>query len=112
MSTGKTKASKFKVHAPPEGTSGLDGHFHVYVFDVVERAFMPGKSFDTIERAIAFLRREQERIYNEQEAAPDLFDLPFVSSDPDLPNRAARDAIYRERLVKELQAELRSRQRH
>jgi len=112
MSTGKTKASKFKVHAPPEGTSGLDGHFHVYVFDVVERAFMPGKSFDTVERAIAFLRREQERIYNEQEAAPDLFDLPFVSSDPDLPNRAERDAAYRERLVKELQAELRSRQRH
>lgn len=112
MSTGKVKASKFKVHAPPEDTSGLDGRFHVYVFDVVEHSFLPGKSYDTVERAVSFLRHEQERIYAEQEAEPDLFDLPFVSSDPDLVGRAARDAAYQERLVRDLQAELRSRRRH
>ena len=35
MSNSKVKASKVKVYAPPEGTSGLDGQFHVYVFDAV-----------------------------------------------------------------------------
>ena len=111
MSAGKVKASKFKVHAPPAGTAGLDGHFHVYVFDVVERTFKPGKSFDTVERAVSFLRHEQERIYTEQEAAPDLFDLPFVSSDADLVGRSERDPAYKEQLIKELQAELRARER-
>src|SRR5258705_13927925 len=111
MSTGKVKASKFRVHTPPDGTGGLDGHFHVYVFDVVEKSFRPGRSFDNIERAVAFLRHEQERIYAEQEAAPELFDLPFVSSDPDLVGRTERDPAYQETLFKELQADLRARER-
>ena len=29
MAEGKIKASKVKVHPAPEGTGGLDGHFHV-----------------------------------------------------------------------------------
>ena len=111
MSAGKVKASKFTVHAAPAGTTGLDNHFHVYLYDVVERAFRPGKSFDTVERAVSFLRHEQERIYTEQEATPDLFDLPFISSDPDLVARTGRDAAYKEQLIKELQAELRARER-
>lgn len=111
MSAGKVKASKVKVHAPPEGTSGLDGHFHVYDFDVVQRSFTHVKSFDTIERAVAFQRHEQERIYTEQEADPERFDLPFISSDPDVVGRTERDPVYKESLIRELQAELRARSR-
>jgi len=109
--TGKVKASKVRVHAPPEGAIGLDGHFHVYVFDVFHKTFLPGKSFDTIERAASFQRREQERIYTEQEAEPELFDLPFVSSDPDLLARIERDPAYKTRLVKDLDSEARARGR-
>ena len=108
---GKIKASKVKVHQPPEGTGGLDGKFHVYVFDVFNQAFHPGKPFETVERAVSFSRHEQERIYQEQEADPELFDLPFISADPDLVARAERDAPYRERLIKELLPEARSRRR-
>jgi hypothetical protein len=111
MSAGKVKASKFTVHAPPTGTTGLDGQFHVFIYDVVARTFQATKSFDTVERAVSFLRHEQERIYTEQEAAPELFDLPFVSSDPDLVARIERDSGYKEQLIKELQAELRARER-
>ena len=84
----------------------------MYVYDVFHRTFLPGRSFDTVERAAAFQRHEQERIYAEQEAAPELFDLPFLSSDSDLVARIERDGAYRERLMKELQAELRARVRH
>jgi hypothetical protein len=111
MSAGKVKASKVKVHAPPEGTGGLDGQFHVYVYDVFNGAFLPGRSFDTVERAASFQRHEQERIYNEQEAEPELFDLPFISSDPDLIARADRDPDYRAQLVKDLGGEARARGR-
>ena len=111
MSVGKVKASKARVHAPPENTGGLDGHFHVYVYDVFNRAFHAGKAFDNIERAVSFQRHEQERIYAEQEADPELFDLPFISSDPDLLGRIERDPDYRNRLVKELAAEARTRSR-
>src|SRR4030095_4320926 len=102
MSQGKVKAAKVKVHPAPEGTTGLDGHFHVYVYDVFHKAFLPGKSFDNVERAASFPRHEQERIYNEQEADPELFDFPFISADPDLLSRIQRDPAYRERLEKEL----------
>jgi len=112
MSIGKVKASKVKVHDPPDGTTGLDGHFHVYVYDVFHHLFLPGKSFDHVERAVSFRRHEQERIYAEQEADPELFDLPFISSDPDLVGRAERDPGYKERLMKELEADLRSRARN
>ena len=109
--TGKVKASKVKVHEPPAGTTGTDGHFHVYIYDVFHHAFLPGKSFDTVERAVQFQRHEQERIYTEQEATPELFDLPFLSSDPDLVARVEHDPDYKEHLRKELQAEIRSRGR-
>jgi hypothetical protein len=112
MSAGKVKASKVRVHQPPEGTTGLDGNFHVYVYDVFNKAFLPGKSFDSIERAASFSRHEQERIYAEQEADPELFDLPFVSADPDLVTRCGRDAEYRERLMKDLAGDARARGRN
>ena len=107
----KVKASKVKVFAPPEGTGGLDGHFHVYVFDVFNRSFVAGKSFDTVEKAAAYRRHAQEAIYAEQEATPELFDLPFISSDPDLVARVEREPQYRDRLAKELSAEARGRAR-
>ena len=111
MSQGKIKASKVKVMAPPEGTGTLDGHFHVYVFDVFNKSFVAARSFDTVEKAASFQRHEQERIYTEQEATPELFDLPFISSDPDLLGRIDREPEYKNRLVKELGAEARGRAR-
>ena len=111
MAEGKVKASKVKVHQPPEGTGGLDGQFHVYVYDVFNQNFLPGKSFDTVERAVSFQRHEQERIYLDQEADPELFDLPFISSDPDLMGRIARDPAYKQRLIRELIPEARARAR-
>lgn len=111
MSEGKVKAAKLKVHQPPDGTTGLDGHFHVYVFDVFNKQFLPGRSVDTVEKAASFQRHEQEKIYTEQEAEPELFDLPFVSADPDLIGRIERDPEYRERLIRELTSDARQRAR-
>ena len=111
MSQGKVKASKVKVYAPPEGTSGLDGQFHVYVFDVFNQTFAADRPFETVEKAAAHQRHAQERIYAEQEAIPELFDLPFISSDPDLVARAGREPAYRDRLLKELGSEARGRAR-
>src|SRR5262245_5539861 len=111
MSEGKVKASKVKVHQPPEGAPGTEGHFHVYVFDVFNRAFHPGKSFETVERAVQFQRHEQERIYLEQEADPELFDLPFISADNQLIERCERDADYKARLMRDLESEARQRAR-
>jgi len=111
MAEGKVKAAKAKVHQAPEGTGGLDGHFHVYTYDVFKQDFLPGRAFETIERAVAFQRHEQERIYAEQEADPELFDFPFISADPDLIARAERDASYRQVLVRDLTFEARGRAR-
>ena len=111
MSDVKVKASKVKVHALPEGVTEADGHIHVYVYDVFNKAFLPGKSFDNAERAVQFQRHEQERIYLVQEADPELFDLPFLSSDPDLVARVERDAEYKKRLVRDLKGDARSRGR-
>jgi len=108
---GKVRASKQKVHTPPDGTGGLSAQFHVYTFDVFHQSFVAGRSFDTVEKAASYQRHEQERIYAEQEADPELFDLPFISTDPELPERAGRDPAYRERLVRELGAEARARAR-
>lgn len=108
---GKVRASKLKVHQAPDGTGGLTGQFHVYIYDVFNQKFMPGRSFDTVEKAASFQRHEQEKIYAEQEADPELFDLPFISTDPELPERAGRDPAYRERLVRDLGAEARARAR-
>ena len=111
MSAGKVKASKVKVHRAPEGTTGLDGQYHVYIFDVFNRGFLPGKSFDSLERAAQFMRHEQERIYTEQEAEPELFDLPFLSEDPELLSRVERDAEYKDQLMRALDSDARSRAR-
>jgi hypothetical protein len=111
MAQGKVKAAKVKVHQAPEGTGGLDGKFHVYVYDVFNKTFLPGRAFDNVERAASFQRHEQEKIYTEQEADPELFDLPFISTDPDLLNRVGREAAYREGLERELISEARSRGR-
>ena len=111
MSEGKVKAAKVRVYQPPDGTGGLDGHFHVYIFDVFHQEFLGGKPFETVERAASFQRHEQERIYLEQEADPELFDMPFISTDPDLETRVSRDPAYKERLIRELKPEARARGR-
>ena len=111
MAEGKVKASKVKVHQPPDGTGGLDGQFHVYTYDVFHEAFLAGKVFENVERAVSYQRHEQEKIYAEQEAEPALFDLPFISSDPDLLARVARDADYKSRLMRELGSDARARGR-
>ena len=108
---GKVRASKQRVHQPPVGTGGLTGQFHVYTYDVFNQSFLPGRVFDTVEKAASFQRHEQERIYAEQEADWELFDLPFISTDPELPERAGRDADYRARLLRDLGAEARGRAR-
>ena len=110
MSEGKVKASKVKVYPPPDGV-GADSRFHVYVFDVFHQAFHPGRVVESLEKAASFQRHEQEKIYTEQEAEPELFDLPFVSSDPDLVARIGRDAAYKEHLIRELSADARQRGR-
>ena len=111
MTQGKVKASKMKVYEAPAGTGGLDGHFHVYTYDVFNQAFAPGKSFDNVERATSFQRHEQERIYAEQEAEPELFDLPFISNDPDLIARIDREPEYKQRLIRDLGSDARNRGR-
>ena len=108
----KIRASKLKVHQPPDGTGGLTGRFHVYTYDVFHRSFLKGRSFDNVERAVSYRRHEQERVYAEQEADPELFDLPFISADPELVERAERDPAYRARLERELGSEARDRARH
>lgn len=109
MSEPKIKASKIKVHTPPSGLG--DGKFHVYTFDVFHRVFLPGKVWENVEKATSYQRHEQERIYAEQEADPELFDLPFISSDPDLPARVEQDPDYRARLMRDLTSEARGRKR-
>lgn len=112
MSEGKVKASKVRVHQPPAGTGGLDGQFHVYTFDVFHGEFLAEhRAFETVERAAQHQRSEQERIYAEQEAEPELFDLPFISADPDLLARVGRDPEYRQSLAKALTSEARGRAR-
>jgi len=108
---GKIRASKLKVHHPPDGTGGVTGQFHVYTYDVFNQSFLSGRTFDTVEKAASFQRHEQEKIYAEQEADPELFDMPFISTDPELLERAGRDVEYRARLVRDLGAEARGRAR-
>ncbi len=110
MSGGKIRAARAKVYAPPEGVKA-DEKIHVYVFDVFNGTFHPGKAFDNIERAVQHQRHEQERIYTEQEAEPALFDLPFLSSDPDLVARVERDPEYKRILVRDLGSDARGRGR-
>lgn len=110
MSVSKVKAAKIKVHQVPEGVVA-DAQFHVYIFDVFHQTFLEGRHLETAEKAASFQRHEQEKIYTEQEADPELFDLPFTSNDPDLVNRVARDADYHARLIRDLTSEARGRAR-
>ena len=98
MSAEKVRASRARVYGPPEGVDP-DAKMHVYVFDVFHEKFLAGQSFENIERAVQHQRHDQERIYAEQEAEPALFDLPFLSSDPDLVARIERDSEYKKRKV-------------
>jgi hypothetical protein len=110
MSVGKVKASKIKVHQPPDPAAAA-AHFHVYTFDVFHQTFLPGRTFDTAEKAASYQRHEQERIYAEQEADPELFDLPFISHDAELLSQIERNAEYRTRLMRDLTSEARGRAR-
>jgi len=110
MSTEKVRAARARVYGPPEGVTP-DTKVHVYTFDVFNETFLDGKVFENIERAVQFQRHEQERIYTEQEATPELFDLPFLSSDSDLVARVGRDAEYRKRLLRDLKSDARGRGR-
>ena len=110
MSGEKVRAARAHVYEPPEGVAA-DHKVHVYTFDVFHDTFLPGKTFDNVERAVQFQRHEQERIYREQEAEPELFDLPFLSSDPDLVARVERDAEYKKRMVRDLKGDARTRGR-
>jgi hypothetical protein len=110
MSGEKVRASRARVYSPPEGVTP-DQKVHVYVFDVFHDEFLPGKAFESVERAVQFQRHEQERIYTEQEAEPELFDLPFLSSDPDLVARVGRDPEYKKRLQRDLKGDARARGR-
>jgi hypothetical protein len=110
MSAAKVRAARVKVVPPPAGVKA-DEKFHVYVFDVFHEKFLPGKTFDNIERAAQHQRHEQEHIYTIQEAEPELFDMPFISSDPGLIERVESDAEYRRILVRDLTSEARSRNR-
>lgn len=110
MSSAKVRAARMKVYAPPAGVKA-DDKIHVYVFDVFNERFLPGKSFDNLERASQYQRHEQERIYTEQEAEPELFDLPFLSSDPGLLQRVETDAEYARLLKRDLTGDARARGR-
>jgi hypothetical protein len=110
MPAEKIRAARAHVYAPPEGVAA-DTKVHVYTYDVFHDTFLPGKAFDNIERAVQFQRHEQERIFQEQEAEPELFDLPFLSSDPDLIARVEKDADYRKRLARDLKGDARARGR-
>lgn len=110
MSSAKIRAARVKVYPPPDGVKA-DEKVHVYVFDVFNGKFLPGKSFDNIERATQHQRHEQEHIYTIQEAEPELFDLPFLSSDPDLIARVDRDEEYARKLKRDLTGDARARGR-
>lgn len=110
MATEKIRASRAHVYPAPEGAKG-DGQIHVYTYDVFHDTFLPGKSFENIERAVQYQRHEQERIFIEQEAEPELFDLPFLSHDPALLERVGTDAAYRKALKRDLTSDARARGR-
>lgn len=110
MSGAKIRAARMKVYAPPAGVK-VDEKVHVYVYDVFHETFLPGKTFDNVERAAQHQRHAQERIYMEQEAEPELFDLPFLSSDPDLLSRVEKDTEYARLLRRDLTSDARTRGR-
>ena len=110
MSAEKVRAARARVYGPPAGVAA-DTRVHVYTFDVFHDTFLAGKAFETVERAVQYQRHEQERIYTEQEAEPELFYLPFMSSDPDLLARVERNGEYKKRLLRDLKSDARARGR-
>jgi ATP:corrinoid adenosyltransferase len=111
MTNEKIRASRARIYAPPEGVAA-DKQVHVYIYDVFNDTFLADhKAFENVERAVQHQRHEQERIFTEQEAEPELFDLPFLSNDADLLGRVERDADYRKRLVRDLKGDARARGR-
>ena len=106
----KIRAARARIQPVPEGAKG-DNQIHVYIFDVFHGQFLPGKAFDNVERAVQFQRQEQERIYVEQEAEPELYDLPFLSHDPALLDRVSADDAYKKLLMRELRGDARARGR-
>lgn len=110
MSSPKIRAARVKVYPPPDGTKPAE-QVYVYIYDVFNKAFLPGKAFENVERATQYQRHEQERIYTVQEAEPELFDLPFLSSDPDLIARLERVPDYRRQLERDLGGDARARAR-
>lgn len=111
MSAGKISAARVKVYAPPEGVKA-DTKVHVYVFDVFHQVFLADhKAFENTERAVQHQRSVQERIYTDQEAEPELFDIPFLSSDIDLLARIEKDAEYCRILKRDLTTDARARNR-
>lgn len=110
MSGEKIRAARARIQPAPDGAKG-DGQIHVYIFDVFNEQFLPGKSFETVERAVQFQRQAQEEIYILQEAEPELYDLPFLSHDPALLERVEKDAAYKKSLTRELRGDARARGR-
>lgn len=110
MSGEKIRAARARIYPAPDGVKG-DGRIHVYIFDVFNEQFLPGKAFDNVERAVQYQRREQENIYILQEAEPELYDLPFLSHDPGLIQRLNTDADYKKSLMRDLRGDARSRGR-
>ncbi|MEO5988259.1 MAG: hypothetical protein ABIU54_04990 [Candidatus Eisenbacteria bacterium] len=110
MSGEKVRAARARIQAAPAGVN-VDGRIHVYTFDVFHEQFLPGKAFDNVERAVQYQRQAQESIYVLQEAEPALYDLPFLSHDPELLKRVDTDAVYRKSLVRDLRSDARSRGR-
>src|SRR5262249_12396924 len=110
MSGEKVRAARARVYGPPDGVAA-DAKVHVYIYDVFHESFLPGRPYDNAERPCKSQRHEQERIYNEQEAEPELFDLPFLSNDAELLVRVERDTEYKKHLVRELKGDARARGR-
>lgn len=111
MSAGKISAARVKVYAPPAGAKA-DTQVHVYVFDVFHQVFLEDhKAFENTERAVQHQRSVQERIYLEQEAEPELFDIPFLSSDPALLEHVAKDAEFARITKRDLTGDARARNR-
>ena len=78
MAEGKVKASKVKVHQPPEGVRRRHGHFHVYIYDVFNKTFAARQGVrHRRARGLSSSATSRSGSTLEQEADPELFDLPL-----------------------------------
>lgn len=110
MAGEKIRAARARIYPVPTGVKG-DGQIHVYVFDVFNEQFLPGKAFENVERAVQYQRQQQENIYVFQEAEPHWYDLPFLSHDSSLLERVITDPDYKKSLIRDLKGDARSRGR-